>query len=582
MTVSGVNEECDGHEMDEKQVGCRGAGADEKEDRRRSQTTPGPARRVKHPPPSSFFNKESAHKKQRQWADVRWGRQAGQSGPVKPWLPVASAWAAQKTLRQGCMATDMYTCRRPHHPSQLPAAGTFPARSREPPSNPMGGQKVPGGDGRKMEKGLVGGEDGSTTEERTWMTDPETMLHELLEKHSQQLWARDEELRTRLPTAKKTGRKRTVYPPPFLGAAAILYDMGYSLRQVTEVINNTVEHRHMIDEETLKGRLAEAGVQLRDHSEAVRKATLRGPRKPPRDTIQMAMAAALAQGDAAVRTKGRTMIEMILNTPYEGYAKTVAKIFEGHGTISLGARKYTEDYYEWQLIMRFDLKDWRFLIEAKNSMRIPDFIKTGDELRAYLAMMLACEGYFTWNALNEEKTSKPTTRFDVVILTNTSERLVDEVEDVLRRFGYMPSKTPYRSMGDEGKDRYGRHYVTKKRAYRLLLGRRHEVQKILRWLGLIPHPMKEAYRIWAMRLLEQANGMPIRWDEAQKIKDYLDGLFEKSAEIGRRRAKMFFKKVQHEMDTGRFVDRRPLKAQTAPYPPNLHTKQNGKQISVRR
>ncbi|MEM2484655.1 MAG: hypothetical protein QXU87_11225 [Candidatus Caldarchaeum sp.] len=58
------------------------------------------------------------------------------------------------------------------------------------------------------------------------------------------------------------------------------------------------------------------------------------------------MAAALAQGDAAVRVKGRTMIELILNTAYEGFAKTVAKLFEEHGTISLGARKYTEDYYE--------------------------------------------------------------------------------------------------------------------------------------------------------------------------------------------------------------------------------------------
>ncbi|MEM2652528.1 MAG: hypothetical protein QXU87_10715 [Candidatus Caldarchaeum sp.] len=104
------------------------------------------------------------------------------------------------------------------------------------------------------------------------------------------------------------------------------------------------------------------------------------------------MAAALAQGDAAVRVKGRTMIELVLNTPYEGFAKTVAKLFEGHGTISLGARKYTEDYYEWQLIIRLDLEDWRFLIEAKNSMRIPDFIKGEDELRAYLAMILACRG----------------------------------------------------------------------------------------------------------------------------------------------------------------------------------------------
>jgi hypothetical protein len=92
------------------------------------------------------------------------------------------------------------------------------------------------------------------------------------------------------------------------------------------------------------------------------------------------------------------MVEVVLNTPYEAYARTVAKIFEGHGTIALGARKYTENYYEWQLIIRLDLKDWDFLLECKRDMRIPDFVRTDEELRAYLATMLACEGYITWEA----------------------------------------------------------------------------------------------------------------------------------------------------------------------------------------
>lgn len=403
---------------------------------------------------------------------------------------------------------------------------------------------------------MVGGEDGGK--------DAFAKLMEMLEKDLQQVEERDAELRARLPPPKKTGRKRAIYPPPYLGAAVILYEACYNYREVSEAINRLLGPEHQIDEETLRNRLVEAGVKLRNQAEAVRRATLRGPRKPARDTIQMAMAAALAQGDAAVRVKGRTMVEMILNTPYEGFAKTVAKLFEGHGTISLGARKYTEDYYEWQLIMRFDLKDWQFLVEAKNSMRIPDFIKTDEELRAYLAMMLACEGYITWSARNKEKTDKPTTEFDVVILTNTNEILVSEVEDVLRRYGYVPSKTLYSDMGNVARDRYGRRYVTTKRAYRLLVGRREEVQKVLRWLGPLPHPMKEVYRIWALRLLEQANGRPIRWVEAQKIKDYLDELYEKSVETGRCRAKIFFEKVQHEMNTANMVDRRPLKAQTAP------------------
>ncbi|MEM3083248.1 MAG: hypothetical protein QXM50_06885 [Candidatus Caldarchaeum sp.] len=76
-------------------------------------------------------------------------------------------------------------------------------------------------------------------------------------------------------------------------------------------------------------------------------------------------------------------------------------------------------------------------------MRIPDFIKGEDELGAYLAMILACEGYITWQPKNERKTNEPTAETDVAVLTNTNEILFNEVENILRRLGYTPSKTAY-------------------------------------------------------------------------------------------------------------------------------------------
>ncbi|MEM4384143.1 MAG: LAGLIDADG family homing endonuclease [Candidatus Caldarchaeum sp.] len=284
----------------------------------------------------------------------------------------------------------------------------------------------------------------------------------------------------------------------------------------------------------------------------------------------MAMAAALAQGDAAVRVKGRTMLELVLNTPYEGFAKTVANLFEGHGTISLGARKYTEDYYEWQLIIRLDLKDWQFLIEAKNSMRIPDFVKTDDELRAYLAMMLACEGHITLEEANKGRTNDTTTTFFVTVLTNTNEQLINDIEARLRELGYSVSRIVPSRAGEIHKDQYGRVYATRQDGHRLLLYTRQDVHRFLTWLGRVPHPTKEAQRVVTLRILRENAKNPIRWRHVVELRDRLQLAHEMAAEFGRRRAKQFFETVQAEVDTGRRRDTRPLKAQSAPFHQPTH------------
>jgi hypothetical protein len=393
--------------------------------------------------------------------------------------------------------------------------------------------------------------------------DAHTTLRRLLDEEMRRVEERDAELRARLPLPKRTGRKRVVYPPPYLGAAAMLYEMGYSYREVCDAVNALVEPQYKMDKETLRDRFVEVGVKLRRPEKAVRMATLRGPRRPPRDTVQMAMAAALVQGDAAVRVKGRTMVEVVLNTPYEAYARTVAKIFEGHGTISLGARKFTEDYYEWQLVIRLDLKDWGFLLECKKAMRIPGFVRTDEELRAYLATMLACEGYITWAAANEGRTVDPTTTFFVVPITNTNEQLVDDIRQVLERRSYHTSVTPVNKPPEQHMDSFGRLYKSKLPELRVVIYRKDEVYRMLRWLGQIPHPLKACYRIWALRLLTNSINKPLRWSVSKAVKDRLDEIVEKSVLIGRKRAERYFYVVQQKMDCGLMRDTRPYRTQTA-------------------
>jgi hypothetical protein len=86
-------------------------------------------------------------------------------------------------------------------------------------------------------------------------------------------------LRQRIPQPKPTGRKRRIYPPPYMAAAAVLYEAGYSVEDIAEVINKAVGEQHAVDDDTLRHRLIELGVNIRPARIAVRKATLRGPRK---------------------------------------------------------------------------------------------------------------------------------------------------------------------------------------------------------------------------------------------------------------------------------------------------------------
>jgi hypothetical protein len=370
-------------------------------------------------------------------------------------------------------------------------------------------------------------------------------------------------LRQRIPQPKPTGRKRRIYPPPYMAAAAVLYEAGYSVEDIAESINKAVGEQYAVDDDTLRHRLIELGVNIRPARIAVRKATLRGPRKPPKDTVQMAAAAALVQGDAALRVKGKTMLEIVLNTPDEGFARNIAKLFQGHCTVSLGSRKYTEEYYEWQLIIRLDLEDWKFLLEAKQANAIPSFIKTDEELAAYLAMMLACEGYITWAPTNAEKTEEPTTVFYVCLITNTNKGLLDDIEKRLTAAGYKVSRTPHTLAGDAHTDSFGRKFVGTKDGFRLLIYRRRDVERILPRLGRITCPIKEAYRVWTLRILDKYRHKPIYWSKLKQIKDHLVYCSEKAKENGRKRAKEYFLTVQLEMNSGLRRDTRPHGAQTA-------------------
>jgi len=542
----------------------RRAGADQEEDGGKAMMTSRPAGQLCHPP---FFVPLliKGTVQLEQWTGVRWGRPAGQSGPVLPWQLVSPVWAAQTTLlAHGRPRTSVGEQAPPAGPDTLRAIA---AEEAAPLTIIKEGSMSPGGEcmvwypirpaGSNEKRG-----DG----EMILKADVHTTLRRLLEEEMRRVEERDAELRARLPVPKRTGRKRIVYPPPYFGAAAMLYEMGYSYREVCDAVNALVESQYKMDEETLRNRFVEVGVKLRRQEKAVRMATLRGPRRPPRDTVQMAMAAALVQGDAAVRVKGRTMVEVVLNTPYEAYARTVARIFEGHGTISLGARKFTEDYYEWQLTIRLDLKDWGFLLECKKAMRIPDFVRSDEELRAYLATMLACEGYITWAAANEGRTVNPTTTFFVVPITNTNKQLIYDIKQVIEKRGYHTSVTPVNKPPEQHMDSFGRLYESKLPELRVVIYRKDEVYHMLRWLGRIPHPLKESYRIWALRLLTNSTNKPLRWSVSKAVKDRLDEIAEKSVLIGRKRAELYFYETQRKMDCGLMRDTRPHRAQTA-----LHT-----------
>jgi hypothetical protein len=522
----------------------RRAGADQEEDGGKAMMTSRPAGQLCHPP---FFVPLliKGTVQLEQWTGVGWGRPAGQSGPVLPWQLVSPVWAAQTTLlAHGRPRTPVGAQAPPAGPDTLRAIA---AGEAAPLTIVREGSMSPGGDCMVWYPIRPAGSDEKLADGETIpKVDAHLTLRRLLEEEMRRVEERDAELRARLPVPKRTGRKRIVYPPPYLGAAAMLYEMGYSYREVCDAVNAMVEMQYKMDEETLRNRFVEVGVKLRRQEEAVRMATLRGPRRPPRDTVQMAMAAALVQGDAAVRVKGRTMVEVVLNTPYEAYARTVAKIFEGHGTIALGARKFTENYYEWQLTIRLDLKDWRFLVECKKEMRIPDFVRTDEELRAYLATMLACEGYITWAAANKGRTVEPTTTFFVVPITNTNKQLINDINRVIKKRGYHTSVVPVNKPFERHMDRFGRLYESKLQEFRILIYRADEVYRILRWLGQIPHPLKECYRIWALRLLSISIDKPLRWSISKAIKERLDEISEKSLLVSRKRAERYFYERQQK------------------------------------
>jgi hypothetical protein len=144
--------------------------------------------------------------------------------------------------------------------------------------------------------------------------------------------------------------------------------------------------------------------------------------------------------------------------------------------------------------------------------------------------------------------------------------LVDDIRQVLEKRGYHTSVTPVNKPPEQHMDSFGRLYKSKLPELRVVIYRKDEVYRILRWLGRIPHPLKECYRIWALRLLTSSINKPLRWSASEAVKDRLDEIVEKSALIGRKRAERYFYEVQRKMDCGLMRDTRPHRAQTALHP----------------
>jgi len=185
-----------------------------------------------------------------------------------------------------------------------------------------------------------------------------------------------------------------------------------------------------------------------------------------------------------------------------------------------------------------------------------------------LAMMLACEGYITWAPLNEDKTDKPTTAFRVCLLTTINKSRAEDIESRLAAVGFKASTKPYTNAGQTHIDKYGRFYVNRADAYRTIIYDREDTEKFLRWIGRIPCPIKEAYRLWSLRVVDKHKDRPIYWSEVQLIKERLENYGDMTKANGRKRAKAHFDRVQTEMDSGLRRDTRPHGAQTAPFTTN--------------
>jgi hypothetical protein len=93
---------------------------------------------------------------------------------------------------------------------------------------------------------------------------------------------------------------------------------------------------------------------------------------------------------------------------------------------------------------------------------------------------------------------------------------------------------------------------------------RGDVERFLHWISRLPNPVKEAYRLWSLRILDRHKDKPVYWYEVQQIKEHIENCSETARVNGIRRAKEHFEKVQKEMDSGLRCDTRPTRAQTAP------------------
>jgi len=377
----------------------------------------------------------------------------------------------------------------------------------------------------------------------------------LLENHYDTLRQIDRELRSKLPKDKPTGRRRQVYPSPFLAVATLLYEGYYSCEVISKEINKYAEPKHRMCDDTLRIRLRELGIHVRSHEEkavAIRK----GPRNPPRVNRDAAMGAALVQGDAAVRIKRRSILEISLNTSDEGFARTIGNFFKHYGTVLVRGQEIIKGgYYEWNVTAWLNLRQWHFLIEAKEIHHAPEIVKTMDDFRAYLAMLIACEGWISWYPLNAKR-GKPTTEF-IVGLSNTDLELLEDIENRLKQLGYHPRKSLRVKKGFVHVDRYGRKFISKENCYALILCRKNEVQRFLEWIGKIPHPFKEVWRQWALRLLRRYGGTPIPWEVAGPIRDRLEKIYETSLKMSQKRAREDYQQRISEIKKGIRPDRRP-------------------------
>jgi len=223
----------------------------------------------------------------------------------------------------------------------------------------------------------------------------------------------------------------------------------------------------------------------------------KAPRRPPDPQI-IPTTLGLLYSDLHFRTVYNTLV-LSLTTTYEAFARNIARQYSKYGHTSIKPI-LCGDEPEWRLYVYLDRASWDKIFMT------PPLSLSREETRAFLTHVIDGDGWITLHY----KKRRPT--FHI----NISSSYADKTKlflDLFQKLGYQATILirPPRTYNVKGR------VVRQKRRERMVvLYRKDDVTDFLCSTKFL-HPMKEAKRIWALKIIN--SGMDI--EEAKKIWRYL-------------------------------------------------------------